>query len=158
MLAVPVSLVLGLLYINEDRIIHHLVMYIAHLSRAEQELARGTTQIPNLEASREIDSFTRTTVFLRFFAQVFTFVVIPALAVTYRHLTNADWPLSFWGEATFSWLCLSSLLGALIWAMYMRKAATQEDARPQHREPKSQFGKPKPVDNAPPASTPTQAD
>jgi hypothetical protein len=77
-LAIPIGLVFMSLYFVEDRLIGVLSRYIGSLSLREAKLSAGPDPIPNWDSSPELRAYGQNTLPIRIFAQVLSFVLIPA--------------------------------------------------------------------------------
>lgn len=86
-LSFPSSAILAALYADEDRLVVHYCEYYGSLSGKEMQLSKeGSKMIENKEVSKQMDSFTKTTLKLRYFAQIVAFVVLPTGISVFREV------------------------------------------------------------------------
>lgn len=84
-LALPVSCVVCILYVVEDRLVKHLADYIGDLSAIEAKLQATTTFIPNFDSSEHLKAFFHETLGYRIISQFIVFLLIPVgIAIAYR--------------------------------------------------------------------------
>lgn len=117
LLVFPISAIFAALYVVEDRLVVHFCEYVGTLSEREQELARvpESELIRNSEISRQLKDFAKSTLYVRLFAQVVAFLLIPVALTVYRFVqVKANGMHNL--EVAMDILLLVAILGLISWA------------------------------------------
>lgn len=86
-LAFPISAILAALYAVEDRLVVHYCEYYGSLSEKEMKLSDAESiKIENKEVSTQMGYFAKTTLQLRYFAQIVAFVILPTGLCLFREI------------------------------------------------------------------------
>jgi len=121
-LAIPTSFILACLYVVEDNLVGYLTSERGKFSRTEAQMFPNEERIGLFEASDALDNYRRTTLPIRFAAQLVAFIVIPAGLALYRLGRITEWRKLHTVELIVDMLLLPLALGLIVWAFRKRRS------------------------------------
>lgn len=121
-LAIPTSFILACLYVVEDNLVGYLTSERGKFARTEAQMFPNEERIGLFEASDALDNYRRTTLPIRFAAQLGAFILIPAGLASYRMLRIGEWNNLHTIELIVDVILWCLALGLIIWAFYKRRS------------------------------------
>jgi hypothetical protein len=116
----PVSFVILMLFLVEERTVGHLSRYIGHISREEQKLNPGH-EIPTFDATLGTVSFFTSTERFRFGSQITVFLLIPVMLWFYKYMQPPQFP-----ELSFDVAVNAPLIAIILWQLASAHMARNE--------------------------------
>lgn len=121
-LAIPTSFILACLYVVEDNLVGYLTSERGKFSRTEAQMFPNEARIGLFEASDALDNYRRTTLPIRFAAQLVAFILIPAGLALYRFGRITEWRKLHTIELIVDVLLLPLAFGLIVWAFRKRRS------------------------------------
>ena len=120
-LAIPTAFILACLYVVEDNLVGYLSRERAKFALTEARMFPKEDRIDLWEASDSLRNYARTTLPIRFAAQLGAFVLIPAGLALYRYWGITAGIKLYFIESIVDALLWCATLGIIIWAFRKRQ-------------------------------------